>query len=251
MPYFNPQIKNTSPGINYEYDYSVILKDAGFKNDGDDVDEGVTWHNYSKGNYEVRFAKYKGTDNINDGKIYIINMASSIKTKKDLSKALANNSAYKNCMEIDASKVNRKKMVEIVCQGNGKGGTSENNNKEYGGTYDRNGNIVELPPGKPGNPKENNAKLEFDGSAVFHGHASGSYTENAIDIFDPNAFGTISNNANVKEYFWDQAPSEADISNADETTHYVFGRRDGNVYIYNNTGLKSIMRMETFIHIND
>ena len=64
LPFFNPQIKNTSPSINYEYDYSVILRDAGFKNDGDDVDEGVTWHNYSKGYYEVRFAKYKGTDNI-------------------------------------------------------------------------------------------------------------------------------------------------------------------------------------------
>lgn len=64
LPFFNPQIKNTSPSINYEYDYGVILRDAGFKNDGDDVDEGVTWHNYSKGYYEVRFAKYRGTDNI-------------------------------------------------------------------------------------------------------------------------------------------------------------------------------------------
>lgn len=72
VPYFNPQIKNTSPGINYEYDYSVILKDAGFKNDGDDVDEGVTWHNYSKGNYEVRFAKYKGTDNIYVFDVYMV-----------------------------------------------------------------------------------------------------------------------------------------------------------------------------------
>lgn len=64
LPYFNPSIQKTSPGINYEYDYSVILHDAGFTDDGDDKNEGVTWHNYVKGNYLVRFAKYLSDDNI-------------------------------------------------------------------------------------------------------------------------------------------------------------------------------------------
>lgn len=65
IPYFNPYIKNTSPGINYEYDYGSILRDAGFTFIEDDVDEdGVTQHYYEKGKLQVQYSKYKGDDNI-------------------------------------------------------------------------------------------------------------------------------------------------------------------------------------------
>ena len=73
LPYFNPYIKNTSPGINYEYDYGGILSDAGFKEQESVKDEGVTWKVYTKGTIYVRFAKYKADDNIYYFDMYAFN----------------------------------------------------------------------------------------------------------------------------------------------------------------------------------
>lgn len=73
LPYFNPYIKNTSPGINYEYDYGGILRDAGFKEQESVKDEGVTWKVYTKGTIYVRFAKYKADDNIYYFDLYAFN----------------------------------------------------------------------------------------------------------------------------------------------------------------------------------
>lgn len=65
IPYFNPYIYNTSPGINYEYNYGGILRDAGFKLIHEEVDEekGATVHYYQKGNCFVQYDKHIGEDN--------------------------------------------------------------------------------------------------------------------------------------------------------------------------------------------
>ncbi len=65
IPYFNPYIKNTSPGINYEHDYGVILSDAGFTSDGHEIDEeGKDMYYFHKGCCNVLYSKYRGDDNI-------------------------------------------------------------------------------------------------------------------------------------------------------------------------------------------
>lgn len=65
VPYFNPYIYDTSPGINYEYDYGTILRDAGFKFIEDDFDDelNATVHYYYKGNCYVQYNKHLGEDN--------------------------------------------------------------------------------------------------------------------------------------------------------------------------------------------
>lgn len=65
IPFFNPYIKNTSPSINYTYDYGGILRDAGFIFDGNEIDEeGKDVYYYHKGYCEVQYSKHKGDDNI-------------------------------------------------------------------------------------------------------------------------------------------------------------------------------------------
>lgn len=65
IPYFNPYTKNTSPGINYEHDYGVILSDAGFTSDGHEIDEeGKDVYYFHKGYCNVNYSKYRGDDNI-------------------------------------------------------------------------------------------------------------------------------------------------------------------------------------------
>ena len=65
VPYFNPYIKDTSPGINYEYDYGSILRDAGFKFIEDYYDDEInaTVHYYQKGQCYVQYNKHLGEDN--------------------------------------------------------------------------------------------------------------------------------------------------------------------------------------------
>ena len=66
VPYFNPYIKNTSPGINYEYDYGTILRNAGFKQTDEFYDDEIeaTVHYYQKGQCYVQYNKHKGEDNV-------------------------------------------------------------------------------------------------------------------------------------------------------------------------------------------
>lgn len=65
IPFFNPYVKNTSPSINYTYDYGGILRNAGFSFDGNELDEeGKDVYYYHKGYCEVQYSKYKGDDNI-------------------------------------------------------------------------------------------------------------------------------------------------------------------------------------------
>lgn len=64
-PYFHPYIKNTSPDINYVYDYGVILRDAGFTHTEDFTDDsGDKNYCYEKGDCKVQYCKYRGTDNV-------------------------------------------------------------------------------------------------------------------------------------------------------------------------------------------
>ena len=38
-----------------------------------------------------------------------------------------------------------------------------------------------------------------------------------------------------------------DVGGAGGNTHYVFGRGDGNVYIYNSNGVQSVIPMKYFV----
>lgn len=62
-----------------------------------------------------------------------------------------------------------------------------------------------------------------NGVSTFHSHPSGTIAENGSgNIFEES-----------RVHFFEQSPSKLDIENAEGFTHYVFGRGNNTVYIYN------------------
>ena len=53
--------------------------------------------------------------------------------------------------------------------------------------------------------------------------------------------------ATTYSYSFAQEPSPLDISLSGDYTHYVFGRGDGNVYVYTSKGLQAIIPMKYFV----
>ena len=127
-------------------------------------------------------------------------------------------------------------MVDVVNQDTGSGGTSDANNREYGGSINRDGTVTQATPGEVGNPlKDLNVSITltttFENQSTFHSHPSGQRTEG-------NTTGS-----------WAQAPSYigGDVQNSGSAVNYVFGRGTGTVYIYNNNGVIATIPQKYFV----
>ena len=161
-----------------------------------------------------------------------------IKQNSGNSEAFQNNEiAYTNSIEIESSNVNRQAMVNEVSRDNGRGGTSDDNNREYGGSI-QNGNAVLATPGAIANPAiDPNASITLPfGHSTFHSHPSGNVVEQV-------AGGTRTSS-------FIQSPSSTDIENAGTRTHYVFGRGDKKVYVYTSDGVQAVIPMRKFVNLN-
>lgn len=223
-----------------------------------------------EGDFINEDGKYLGNDGINDGKVYVVKTTqtsfdSGVKSAgitKDVAKETekfikansgntdafaSNNIAYTNSVEIEGSSANRQSMVDIVSKDKGSGGTSDANNREYGGVI-RNGSIVESPAGPVGNPKTDtqatithpNVKKSDN---LFHSHPSGQIIEG------PGGSGVSSGTTlggTTSTYGWGKAPSTHDVSNA-QGTGYVFSRSNGTVYIYNSSGVTATIPQKRFV----
>ncbi len=197
--------------------------------------------------------KVIGNDGINDGRVYVLrNEVLSYKELKETKKFIKNNSgntevfendniAYKNSIEIVGSTEVRQSMMNIVTQDNGRGGTTDANNREYGG-YIEDGVVTEMPAGNIGNPKTISPSIELPlGKDTFHSHPSGTIVESP-------PIGTI---GEVNTTPYEQFPSDEDIQNAGNTTRYVFGmnNQDRQVYIYNSKGTQAKFPMNKFVNL--
>ncbi len=184
-----------------------------------------------------------GTDGIDDGKVYVVKTSQknfdsgapsagiSKKEAKATEEFITNNSgntesfktndiAYKNSVEIQGKTETRQAMLNIVDKDNGKGGTSDANNKEHGGRIKPNGGVVEAPAGPVANPlvdKEGHNDtyaniLQFD----FHSHPSGTRTEGNTD---PNIIEGSTTSGSFQN-----APSNksGDIENSSKSTNFIF-----------------------------
>ncbi|WP_286492025.1 RHS repeat-associated core domain-containing protein [Empedobacter brevis] len=134
-----------------------------------------------------------------------------------------------------------KEMYNIVKSDNGSGGTSDTNNREYGGTVSNNGTVTASEPGAVANPKTNSHaeitnSINRDTRATFHSHPSGQIREGAT-----SGSGTIVMSGSTTTYGFQQSPSSIDVKNAGNTTGYVFGRENNTVTIYNSTGVVATM----------
>ncbi len=161
--------------------------------------------------------KYLGTVANIDGKVYVIrseNTSRSMRREvmrflKGKKSTITEETIFQYFIEIEPSQSNRQRMFEIVSQDDGTGGTSPNNNREYGGYID-NGVVIEEPPGPIKNPRDEqyNSIEIHAGYPSFHSHSSGYLIEMDRTI--------------VYDHYWIQEPSPSDIQNAGNHVHYVF-----------------------------
>jgi RHS repeat-associated protein len=191
-----------------------------------------------------------GNDGNADGRVYVMNTNASsdskqyIRTNSGNTEAFSENKvAYENSTEIEGSPTARQEMVTEVSRDNGKGGTREANNREYGGSVS-NGVVTTAEPGAVANPKTDaTASIDLSsGVSTFHSHPSGTITETSY----PSA-GTVFGSTTTTTYSFNQPPSSQDISNAGSTTNYVFGRSSGTVYIYTSSGTQATIPTRYFV----
>ncbi len=195
-----------------------------------------------------------GNDGLDDGKLYVLKTSKSefvelgdndnvsgagvdqkktikfIKANSGNSKAFADNDiAYKNSVEIESSKEIRSQMVAQISKDDGRGGRSDANNREYGGEITDEGLVMHEGP-VSSSPSYGAHILLSDDYATFHSHPSGSLTRNKV------------------KYMYTQHPSSQDIINSGGRTCYVFGRRNGTVYIYDSNGVQATIPTKYFIN---
>ncbi|MEZ2339462.1 RHS repeat-associated core domain-containing protein, partial [Mucilaginibacter sp. RCC_168] len=211
-----------------------------------------------------------GSDGKDDGKVYVIKTtdknfdsgAPSAGISKDDKKATekfikdnngntsafeSNDIAYKNSVEIEGKASTRQGMVDVVNQDNGRGGTSDANNREYGGAVksDGSGTVEQAKPGPVADPiKDPNAHIDlpaYETRSTFHSHPSGT---KFISSGGSNTIGGSTTSGNFLN-----APSNVggDVGNSGSKINYVFSRGNGTVYIYNNTGVIATIPQANFV----
>ncbi len=206
--------------------------------------------------------KVIGNDGIDDKKVYVLKTTETefengvkgagiskgdykatvnfIKTNSGNATAFQNNNlVWENTIEIEGSSVNREMMMNEVSKDNGRGGTLDANNREYGGTI-QSGLVVMAEPGAVANPQIHmNAQIELPiDVSTFHSHPSGTRTE---DIVTNTIGGTR------VTYSFSQSPSPADINVAGTQIHYVFARGEGKVYVYTSRGVQAVIPNRYFV----
>ena len=214
-----------------------------------------------------------GNDGKNDGKVYVVKTteksfdsgapsAGITKAEKnsteDFIKANSgntaafesNNIAYENSVEIEGSASTRQSMVDVVNQDSGSGGTSDANNREYGGVIKKDGSVVESPAGAVANPLVNSEASinisSYSSQSTFHSHPSGTNSDAPTNTSggSSSTLGGSVTSANFRN-----APSNqgGDVSNSGSKANYVFSRGNGTVYIYNNTGVMATVPQKNFV----
>jgi len=127
--------------------------------------------------------KVIGNDGIDDNRVLVVRTSGKnnrkavvnfIKLNSGNSSAFTKDCiAYAGSVPIESLAENRKAMVKIVEKDDGKGGTSDANNREYGGSI-QDGKVKEATPGKVRKLGEPDAHMRLPGGySTFHSHPSG------------------------------------------------------------------------------
>jgi RHS repeat-associated protein len=172
-----------------------------------------------------------------------------IKANSGNPEAFQNNGmAYTNSIAIKSSADNRQAMVNEVSRDNGRGGTNDANNREYGGTIS-NGVVSIETPGSVANPSVNSeASISLPygaGISRFHSHPSGTVVEGGTNSNTTSAVSSFG--GQITTHSFNQPPSPTDVQNAGGNVNYVFGRGDNKVYVYTSAGVQAVIPMNRFV----
>jgi len=137
-------------------------------------------------------------------------------------------------------------MSDIVNEDDGTGGTSDNNNREYGGTVAENDAVIKNKPGpvsQPGVEAHINLRTASNSRSEFHSHPSGTSTDQ-----DRTSTGSTSKvgGSTTNNSYQSDGPSKDDIKNVGDRTGYVFSMSNKTVFIYNNQGVTATLPMSKF-----
>ena len=176
---------------------------------------------------------YIGSDGIDNGIIWVVpnetkdnretvnKIVNFIEGNGD-SKGMTWDEVYDKCLNTGADYKSIKEMKKNI-KDDGWGGTLDKNNREYGGTYKKGDNSVEVSPSPPGrvtDPSDaSDTGIVIPGNGQkYHSHPSGTKTQGETN------YGFI------------QEPSKSDMDNAlrdGYQVRIVFGMKDRKMYIYN------------------
>ncbi len=228
------------------------------------------------GDFVNEKGKKIGNDGKTDGKVYLIKTTKTeveggapvngiteeqreatetfIKQNSGSSTAFTEgNIAYQNSVEIVGNGGARQQMVDIVNQDNGKGGTKDANNREYGGSVSNTDVVSQAPPGAVSPPTSGEAHIEItvdnNTRSTFHSHASGTVTQ----VVPSTNSNEVQLGTKMNTYSFNQGPSTGaglDVHRSNEgRTNYVFGRGNGTVYVYNSqTGVVATIPQKNFVN---
>lgn len=149
-----------------------------------------------------------------------------IKANSGNAEAFTNNSlAYDNSIEMPVTFSELRQIMIDCIKDNGLGGIADANNREYGGcvsNYAR--KVHEASPSAVG---DNGIEIDFPAPAYipFHSHWSGN-----------------------KSIRLDSNPSPGDINAIAGKVGFVFGMRDGIVYLFNSSGVQATCPMKYFVN---
>ncbi len=149
---------------------------------------------------------------------------------------VGNSSVQANVVQIE-NQPTLQQMQGVVSADNGKGGTSDANNREYGGSVDNSSIVRADSPGAVANPEtDSHAQINItttsETRAEFHSHPSGERVEGA-----EQSANTITMSGKITTYSFTQAPSNIDVNNIGNRTGYVFGMGSQHVSVYNKSGV--------------
>jgi hypothetical protein len=193
--------------------------------------------------------KSLGDDGIDDNKVYVVKSSESgiansdirdtksyIKDNSGNTSAFKNNSiAYDNSVEIEGDVGTRQAMVDVA---NNDTGGEPSNFHEYGAPISKDGIVEPTVTGPKIDPVNQNyaevsIPVDDNTKSIMHTHPSYYKEEGRAPS------GTIQMSGTIRRSSYEQTPSDRDITNAGGRTNYVFGMRDGNVYIYNGQGIQA------------
>ena len=199
--------------------------------------------------------QYLGNDGKDDGKVYVSrNGRDALCGTRDLLVAKlkvrlhSGNSEYFNehpeIYDIFISILPLAMLAEAYgkIEDDGTGGTSDANNREYGGYANAEGTAWENLEIKSevGNPQESDIPifgLEYN-RIRFHSHPSGTRSIGLPNAVEPGK-ATFTAGKIGETHSWLQTPSSEDINRAGNTINYVFGMGDKTLSVYDNRGIQA------------